>query len=120
MNKKKIACLPSQGAGKMLASVQAAPLKMALVAKMRVAVASAKNMFCAAVKCTLDCVDSAGGWCGEPIGRLKCDNQSGPVLASDTLKAAIANCSLAIVRGSRTFNDAAFPAYWQCKNLLSN
>lgn len=83
-----------------LTTVQAAPLKIALVETLSGPQASTGLLYRTAVKFELDKINQAGGWNGEAIEIMEYDNQGGPAGASDKVKAAIADGADIIIQGS--------------------
>lgn len=82
------------------AAASAEPLKIALIETLSGPQASTGLMFKAATKYSIDRINTAGGYGGEPIVLLEYDNQGGPVGAADKVKAAIADGARFIVQGA--------------------
>jgi branched-chain amino acid transport system substrate-binding protein len=82
------------------ASASAAPVKIGLVETLSGPQASTGQAYRAAVRYTIDQVNAAGGWNGEPVQLLEYDNQGGPAGAADKLKAAAADGVSIVVQGA--------------------
>nr|WP_240039389.1 branched-chain amino acid ABC transporter substrate-binding protein [Achromobacter aloeverae] len=78
----------------------AAPVKIGLVETLSGPQASTGQAYRAAVRYTIDQINAAGGWNGEPIQLLEYDNQGGPAGAADKLKAAAADGVSIVVQGA--------------------
>ncbi|ALM86824.1 amino acid-binding protein [Bordetella sp. N] len=78
----------------------AAPVKIGLVETLSGPQASTGQAYRAAVRYTIDQVNAAGGWNGEPVQLLEYDNQGGPAGAADKLKAAAADGVSIVVQGA--------------------
>lgn len=78
----------------------AAPVKIGLVETLSGPQASSGQAYRAAVRYTIDQVNAAGGWNGEPVQLLEYDNQGGPAGAADKLKAAAADGVQIVVQGA--------------------
>ncbi len=78
----------------------AAPVKIGLVDTLSGPQASTGLAYRAAVRYTVDRLNGAGGWNGEPVQLIEYDNQGGPAGASDKLKAAIADGVQIVVQGA--------------------
>jgi len=82
------------------APAAAAPVKIGLVETLSGPQASSGQAYRAAVRYTVDRINAAGGWNGEPVQLLEYDNQGGPAGAADKLKAAAADGVQLIVQGA--------------------
>ncbi|OWT80308.1 MULTISPECIES: branched-chain amino acid ABC transporter substrate-binding protein [unclassified Achromobacter] len=78
----------------------AAPVKIGLVETLSGPQASTGQAYRAAVRYTIDQINAAGGWNGEPVQLLEYDNQGGPAGAADKLKAAAADGVSIVVQGA--------------------
>ena len=100
MTKTKLALMLSACGFVAANSVNAAPLKVALVETLSGPQASTGLMYRAAAKYQFDRINEADGWNGEAIQVAEYDNQGGPAGASDKVKAAIADGARIIIQGS--------------------
>ena len=82
------------------ATLQAAPLKIALVETLSGPASPTGQLFRSATRYSLDIINASGGWNGEPIQLLEYDNQGGPAGAAEKVKAAIADGAHMIVQGA--------------------
>jgi len=78
----------------------AAPVKIGLVETLSGPQASSGLTYRTAARYTIDRMNAAGGWNGEPVQLLEYDNQGGPTGAADKLKAAIADGVQIILQGA--------------------
>ncbi|PLC50198.1 branched-chain amino acid ABC transporter substrate-binding protein [Pollutimonas subterranea] len=83
-----------------MTSVQAAPLKIALVETLSGPQASTGLMYRSAANYGFERLNETGGWNGQAIEIAEYDNQGGPAGASDKVKAAIADGARIIIQGS--------------------
>lgn len=81
-------------------AAMAAPVKIGLVETLSGPQASSGLAFRAAVRYSIDKLNAAGGWNGEPVQLVEYDNQGGPAGASDKLKAAISDGVQIVVQGA--------------------
>ncbi len=81
-------------------TAQGAPVKIGMLETLSGPQASTGQAYRSAVRYTVDKLNAAGGWNGEPVQLLEYDNQGGPAGASDKLKAAIADGVHIIVQGA--------------------
>lgn len=81
-------------------SLQAAPLKVALVETLSGSQASTGLLYRSAVQYEIDRINAAGGFRGEPVELVEYDSQGGPVGAADRVKSAIADGARVILQGS--------------------
>ncbi|MBV2180041.1 MAG: branched-chain amino acid ABC transporter substrate-binding protein [Castellaniella sp.] len=96
----KIAAMMSVCGLLAVGTVQAEPLKIALVETLSGPQASTGLLYRTAVKYGLEEINQAGGWDGAPVELAEYDNQGGPAGASDKVKAAIAGGARVIIQGS--------------------
>ena len=69
------------------ATLQAAPLKIALVETLSGPASPTGQLFRSAARYSIDNMNASGGWNGEPIQMLEYDNQGGPAGAAEKVKA---------------------------------
>lgn len=100
MKYTKIAAMMSVCGLLAVGTVQAEPLKIALVETLSGPQASTGLLYRTAVKYGLEEINQAGGWDGAPVELAEYDNQGGPAGASDKVKAAIAGGARVIIQGS--------------------
>lgn len=81
-------------------AADAAPVKIGLVETLSGPQASSGLAYRAGVRFSIDKLNAAGGWNGEPVQLVEYDNQGGPAGASDKLKAAIADGVQIVVQGA--------------------
>jgi branched-chain amino acid transport system substrate-binding protein len=82
------------------ALASANPVKIGVLETLSGPQASSGLAYRAAVRYTIDKINAAGGWGGQPVQLVEYDNQGGPAGASDKLKAAIADGVQIIVQGA--------------------
>lgn len=99
-NKKKIVYAATLAFGIAGSNAWADPLKIGLVETLSGPQASTGMLFRTAVRYSVNQINAAGGWNGEPVQLLEYDNQGGPVGASDKLKAAIADGVQLVIQGA--------------------
>ncbi len=82
------------------AAASAAPVKIGVIETLSGPQASSGLLYRTAVRYSVDRMNAAGGWDGQPIEVLDYDNQGGPSGASDKLKAAISDGVQIVVQGA--------------------
>lgn len=81
-------------------AASATPVKIALVETLSGPQASSGLLFKAAARYTIDKLNAAGGWNGQPIQLMEYDNQGGPSGAADKVKTAIADGVQFVLQGA--------------------
>jgi branched-chain amino acid transport system substrate-binding protein len=81
-------------------AAHAAPVKIAVLETLSGPQAASGQAYRAAVRYTVDRLNAAGGWNGQPVQLVEYDNQGGPAGAADKLKAAIADGVQIVVQGA--------------------
>ena len=81
-------------------TLQATPLKIALVETLSGPASPTGQLFRSAARYSLDIINASGGKNGEPIQLLDCDNQGGPAGAAEKVKAATADGAHMILQGA--------------------
>jgi branched-chain amino acid transport system substrate-binding protein len=88
------------GASLVATAAFAAPVKIAVLESLSGPQASTGLLYRDATKYSVDRINAAGGWNGEPIQLVEYDNQGGTNGAADKVKAAIADGVQFIVQGA--------------------